>query len=144
VGLTKALESGFSIASLPCPPLGYTGPSDINGYPVCQEYVPDTTIMADGSPGGSYTSSVIFDTGTAYFIFNVPTGSSFPSSIAAGTAFQVATPSGFVYSAPVGTDLFAVNIGQGNATTAGSVVGLGYFKTNSLIIDFANELQGWK
>jgi hypothetical protein len=144
VGLDNALESTFSIAKLPCPPPTYGGPSDINGYPVCQEYVPGTTIAATGAASGSFTAGVIFDTGTPEFVFNVPGGTSFPAALAPGSSFQVTTPNGFVYSAKAGTGVFTVNVAQVTATTAGSVVGLGYFATNSLLVDFTNGMQGWK
>lgn len=144
VGLDDALESTFSMANLPCPPPTYTGPSEINGYTVCQEYVPGTMISTTGAASGSFTGGVIFDSGTPDFVFNVPSGASFPAAIPAGSSFQVTTPNGFMYSAEAGTDLFAVNVTQASATTAGSVVGLGYFATNSLLMDFANGTQGWR
>lgn len=144
VGVDPALESGFSIGNLPCPPPTYTGPSAINGYPVCQEYVPGATITATGSPSGSYSAGVIFDSGNPDFVLNVPSGASFPTVIPSGSSFQVTTPSGFVYSAQAGTGIFAVNVAQATATTAGSVVGLGYFATNSLLVDFTSGVQGWK
>jgi hypothetical protein len=144
VGLDNALESTFSIANLPCPPPTYSGPSDINGYTVCQEYIPGTTIAATGAASGSFTAGVIFDTGTPDFVFNVPSGASFPAAIASGSSFRVTTPNGFVYSAKAGIGVFTVNVAQVTATTAGSVVGLGYFATNSLLVDFTNGMQGWK
>jgi hypothetical protein len=144
VGLDNSLEAAFSIDNLQCPPPTYTGPPDINGYAVCQEYVSDTTIAALGTPSGSFTAAGIFDTGTPDFAFNVPSGANFPGAIQEGSSFRVTTPNGFVYSAEAGTDLFAVNVIQGSATTSGSVIGLGYFQTNSLLVDFTNRVQGWK
>jgi hypothetical protein len=62
----------------------------------------------------------------------------------AGQGAAVTTPNGFVYSAKAGTGVLTVNVAQATATTAGSVVGLGYFSTNSLLVDFTNGMQGWK
>jgi hypothetical protein len=141
VGLDSSSASGFTLTGLPCPPSGYTGPSQINGYPVCQEYVPGTAITMSGSSTETFTTPVLFDTGTPYFVLNVPAAAMLPASI---SSFQTTTPGGFVYTAEAGTDLFAVHVQQASGTTSGSVMGLGYFQTNSLLTDFTTGLQGWK
>jgi hypothetical protein len=141
VGLNSSSASGFTLTSLPCPPPGYTGPPQINSYPVCQEYVSNTTITVNGSSSETFTTAVIFDTGTPYFVLNVPTGTALPTSVA---SFQTAVPGGFVYSTEAGTDLFAAHVQQAATTTQGSVIGLGYFQTNSLLTDFTTGMQGWK
>jgi hypothetical protein len=141
VGLDSSSGSGFTLTNLPCPPVGYSGPPEINGYRVCQEYIPGTKVSIMGSPNETLTTPVIFDTGTPNFVLNIPSGSPVPSSV---TSFELTTPSGFGYSATAGADLYGVRVQPASATTAGSVIGLGYFETNSLLINFATGIQGWK
>jgi hypothetical protein len=83
------------------------------------------------------------NTGTPDFVFNVSSGVNFPSVMPPGSS-QVTTPNGFVYSALAGGGVFAVNVAQATATTAASVIGLGYFATNSLLVNFTSGVQGWK
>lgn len=141
VGLDSNSSEGFNLSPLPCPPAGYTGPSMINGYSVCQEYIPNTTIAVSGSMDETFATPVLFDSGTPDFVLNVPNGDAAPSSVA---SFQVTTASGFVYSATTGTDLYGIRIQQSSATTSGSIMGLAYFETNSLLINFTTGMQGWK
>jgi hypothetical protein len=143
VGITPALKSGFSVAQLPCPPPTYTGPVTIAGFGVCQERVPNTSVASAAAPGGSYVTTAIFDTGTPYSVLNVPTGTAFPTAIPSGDSIQVTTPSGFVYTQTAATGVSAIIVNSGASTNA-AVIGLGYFTTNSLLVDFATETQGWK
>ena len=64
-----------------------------------------------------------------------PGGANSPSVMPPGSSFQMTTPNGFVYSAVAGAGVFAVNVAQATARTAGSVIGFGYFATNSLLVD---------
>jgi hypothetical protein len=98
VGLTPALESGFSTSTLTCPPTGYIGPQAIAGYPVCQKNIPGITIAASGASAGTFTGDVTFDTGTDYQDFSTPAGSSFPATIQTGSTVNVTMPSGFEYT----------------------------------------------
>lgn len=141
VGLNSSSASGFTLTNLPCPPSGYTGPAEINGYAVCEAYVPETSISVTGSPNEAFSSPVVFDTGTPFFIFNIPSGTAVPATVA---SFQLTTASGFVYSATAGSDIFTVKVQPLPATAQGSVVGLPYFQTNSLLTDFTTGMQGWK
>ena len=143
VGLVAALESGFSTISLPCPPNGYVGPASIAGYPVCQKITDNVTIMVSGEATGSVTGGAVFDTGTGDMQIAVPAGSSFPGAVPAGTSVLVTTPSGFTYSYnSAGSDpsLTVVNSGFSGS----SIVGIGYFTTNSFFIDFSASTMGWK
>jgi hypothetical protein len=143
VGITPPLTAGFSLAQLQCPPATYTGPASISGFAVCQERISDTTISAATAPGGSYVTTAIFDTGTPYTVLNVPAGTVFPTVIPSGDDIQVTTPSGFVYTQTSSTDVSAINVNSAASTNA-AVIGLGYFTTNSLLVNFTNENQGWK
>jgi hypothetical protein len=143
VGITPSVAVGFSLAQLQCPPATYTGPASISGFAVCQERVPDTTISSATAPGGSYVTTALFDTGTPYTVLNVPPGTVFPTNIPSGDAIQVTTPSGFVYTQTSSTSVAAINVNSA-ANTNAAVIGLGYFITNSLLVDFTNQSQGWK
>ena len=143
IGLTAALKAGFSTVSLPCPPNGYVGPASIAGYPVCQKIIDDTTVMVSGGTVGTITGGVVFDTGTANMQIATPAGSSFPSTVAAGSTVLVTTPSGFTYSySSTISDPLATIV---NTDFSGStIIGIGYFTTNSFFIDFSSGTEGWK
>ncbi len=76
-------------------------------------------------------------------MLNVPSGTVFPMVIPSGDNIQVTTPSGFVYTQTPSTDVSAINVNPA-ASTNSAVIGLGYFTTNSLLVNFTNESQGWK
>jgi hypothetical protein len=145
VGVTAQSESGFSTTSVPCPPNGYTGPASVAGYPVCQKIIGNTTVMVAGSVVGTLTGGAVFDTGTPNMQIALPTSSSgtFPTSIPVGSTVTFSTPSGFTYSySTAGTEPFTtvVNVGY----TGSSIVGIGYFTTNSFFIDYTSGATGWK
>ncbi len=110
---------------------------------MCQEKVPDTTIASAATPAGSFATAALFDSGTPFIVINVPSGTVFPAAIPAGDSVTVSTPSGFVYAAQSGSGLSTVVVNPGVDGTA-SVVGLGYFTTNALLVDFTTGTQGWK
>jgi len=143
IGLSTALKAGFSTVSLPCPPSGYVGPASIAGYPVCQKTVDDTTVMVSGGAVGTIISGAVFDTGTANMQIAAPTGSSFPSSVPVGSSVLVTTSSGFTYGyVSTSSDPLATFV---NVDFSGStVIGIGYFTTNSFFIDFSSGTEGWK
>ncbi len=143
IGLTATLKAGFSTVSLPCPPNGYIGPASIAGYPVCQKIIDNTTVMLSEGTVGTIIASVVFDTGTANMQIATPAGSSFPSTVAAGSTVLVTTPSGFTYSySSTISDPLATIV---NTDFSGStIIGIGYFTTNSFFIDFSSGTEGWK
>jgi hypothetical protein len=143
LGLDAASEAGFSTVSLPCPPNGYVGPTSIAGYPVCQKIIDDTSVAVSGGATGSLIGAAVFDTGTANMQIATPAGSSFPSTVPVGSSVLITTPSGFTYdylstaSDPLAT---IVNVDY----TGSTVIGIGYFTTNSFFIDFRSGSEGWK
>ena len=143
IGLSAAMKAGFSTVSLPCPPNGYVGPASIAGYPVCQKIVDNTTVMVSGDTVGTITGGAVFDTGTANMQIATPTGSSFPTTVPVGSSVLVTTSSGFTYSyVSTSSDPLATIV---NADFSGStVIGIGYFTTNSFFIDFSSGSEGWK
>jgi hypothetical protein len=143
IGLNSTLKAGFSTVSLPCPPTGYVGPASIVGYPVCQKTIDDTTVMVSGDTVGTIAGGAVFDTGTANMQIATPAGSSFPSAVTVGSSVLVTTPSGFTYSyTTTSSDPLATIV---NADFSGStIVGIGYFTTNSFFIDFGASSEGWK
>jgi len=135
VGLTQALEAGFSTVSLACP--GDTA----NGYLLCQQTIPDSTISVSTTETGTMTGSVLFDTGTPFMQLDVPSGTVFPSSVPAGTDVLVMLPSGFSYSYTAGTGASVTDV----VSLAGpNIIGIGYFTTNSYFVDFTSSTAGWK
>lgn len=143
VGLTPALESGFSTLALVCPPSSYSGPATINGYPPCQKIVEDVTLAVSGVEVGSITGSVTFDTGTGVMQIAPAPGASFPTAVAAGSTVMVTTPSGFTYTYTSGTT-GPLSTSVITDTTNLSIVGIGYFTTNSYFVDFSSSITGWK
>ena len=143
IGLSATSKAGFSTVSLPCPPNGYVGPASIAGYPVCQKIVDNTTVMVSGEAVGTITGGVVFDTGTANMQIATPAGSSFPLSVPVGSSVLVTTSSGFTYSyVSTSADPLATMV---NTDFSGStIIGIGYFTTNSFFIDYSSGSEGWK
>jgi hypothetical protein len=144
VGVDDSGESGFSTAKLLCPPNGYLGPDTINGYAVCQAGIADAVITASGPEGGSLSGMVLFDSGTPSMVLNVPPGAAFPAAVPPGTSVTVATPSGFTYGFTAGSGSQATATIVQPDTAADSVIGIGYFTTNSFFADFSSGTEGWK
>jgi hypothetical protein len=142
VGLNDSVKAGFSTVQLNCPPSTYAGPANIDGYAVCQMGIPNTTITVSGTVAGVLDGTVLFDSGTPAMVFNVPSGTNFPS-VPLGSSVSVAVPSGFTYSytAGSGSQINATTV-QLN-TTAESIVGVGYFTSNAFFIDFTTGTEGW-
>jgi hypothetical protein len=139
LGLNSSLEDGYTTQQLTCPPNGYVGPADIAGYPVCQKTILNTTISALGETVTGYS---IFDSGTAEMQISTPAGSNFPPSIPAGTTVTFAQTAGFAYSYTSGTGYFETVVEPD--TTTVNVIGIGFFTTNSLFIDFTTSTEGWR
>jgi hypothetical protein len=144
IGLNDSIKAGFSTVGMNCPPINYPGPDIINGYTVCQAGIPNSTVTVSGSAGGVLAGTVLFDSGTPAMVLNVPVGAMFPVSVSAGSSVLVGTPSGFTYSytAGAGSEATATTVQQNSA--AQSIVGVGYFTTNSLFVDFTAGTEGWK
>ena len=144
VGLTAAQEAGFSTVDLTCPPptSSYVGPPTMDGYPVCLAAIPGTMVSVSGLATGMLTGEVVFDSGTPFMELQVPAGVSFPAAVPDGTDVLVTTPSGFTYSytAEPGITQTVVDLNL----TGASVIGVGYFTTHSLFVDFATSTAGWK
>lgn len=142
VGLNAGIESGFSTTPLTCPPNGYVGPANINGYAVCQKTVNNVTVSTSGASTGTYTSGVIFDTGTAYVYLSTPANNSFPASVQPRSTVSLTTPSGFEYSYTAGSGTADTVVATG--ADGNSIMGVQYFTTNYFLLDFTTNLVGWK
>jgi hypothetical protein len=139
LGLNSSLEAGYTSQRLVCPPNGYIGPADIAGYPVCQKTILNTTISALGETVTGYS---LFDSGTAETQISTPAGSNFPANIPAGTTVTFTQSAGFAYSYTAGTGYFQTVVEPD--TTTVNVIGIGFFTTNSLFIDFTTNTEGWR
>jgi hypothetical protein len=144
VGLNDSIKSGFSTVTLTCPPSNYRGPDMIDGYAVCQMGIPSTTVTVSGSAAGMLAGTVLFDSGTPSMVLNVPAGAVFPASVPSGNTVLVQTPSGFSFSYTAGTASQVTNTLVQQNSTAESIIGIGYFTTNSFFIDFTAGTEGWK
>jgi hypothetical protein len=135
---------GFYYISLNCPPSNYPGPDTLDGYAVCQAGIPNSTVTVSGSGSGVLAGTVLFDSGTPTMSLNVPMGVTFPAGVSAGSSVLVGTPSGFTYSytAGAGSEATATTVQPNSA--AQSIVGVGYFTTNSFFVDFTSGTEGWK
>jgi hypothetical protein len=138
VGLRAANKDGFSAVQLTCPPSGFVGPATIGPYADCQSSI-SNSIMSAASD--SFATNVLFDSGTPYVAVNVPTGQMF-SLPTGGAPVSVETPSGFTYSLVPGTGVDAVLVTS--PSTAQSIVGLAFFASDFLFIDFSESTEGWK
>jgi len=146
VGLTAALESGFSATSLVCPESG-VGPSTIAGFLPCDKTIDDNTINISGPVSAGIAGSIVFDTGTSRMIIAAPVAAlaviSLPAVLPEGSTVLIGTPSGFTYSyQSTSSDPFYTSVYAGY--TGPSIVGIGYLTTNSLYIDFSSSTEGWK
>jgi hypothetical protein len=144
VGLDDSVESGFSTVKLVCPPNGYLGPDTINGYAVCQAGIADIAVTVSGSESGILAGMVLFDSGTPDMVLNVPAGVAFPTGVPPGTSVMVTTPSGFAYGFTAGSGSQASATTVQPDSTAESVIGVGFFTTNSFFVDFSSASEGWK
>jgi len=57
---------------------------------------------------------------------------------------MVETPSGFTFTYLAGSGSEVTNTIVQPASGAQSIVGIGYFTTNSFFIDFTSGTEGWK
>jgi hypothetical protein len=144
VGLDQASETGFNSVMLECPPSGYVGAGTIEGYSVCQSGIANSTVTVSGTASGVVGATVLFDSGTPLMVLNIPTGSAFPSSVSAGSSVMVETPSGFTYSYTAGAGSEATQTTVVTGSSAQSIVGVGYFTSNSFFIDYTSAAEGWK
>jgi hypothetical protein len=143
VGLTPALESGFSTMPMLCGSTYFTGPADIAGYPLCQKTIEDTTFAVSGSVVGTTMGGAVFDTGTDGMQIAPQPSSTFPGAVPLGSTIMISTTSGFTYSyvSTVGGPLETSVISDTNDV---SIVGIGFFTTNSYFVDFTANTTGWK
>ena len=88
--------------------------------------------------------TVLFDSGTPEMVLNVPAGAVFPPSVPSGNTVLVETPSGFTFSYTAGAGSQVTNTLVQQNSTAASIMGIGYFTTNSFFIDFTAGTEGWK
>jgi hypothetical protein len=154
IGLTDTQEASFSSAPLVCPPTAhsYAGPPNIEGYPVCQSLIDSAAISVSGASDGALSGGfALFDTGTPYMVFDLPQGTVFPTTVAAGSQVQITLPSGFVYTYSSGGALtgalapYATLVNFGNAgATAETIIGVDYFTAHPFFIDYAAGKEGWK
>lgn len=149
VGLSSAIVNSFSTVPLECPPMGdelptYYGPATVRAYQVCEKSINDSTVTLSVQTQGFLVGRVLFDSGTPdAYVYPEPKYT-FPSTIPDKTSILISLPSGFMYSytSVDGTDTeTSVNADANNQQTH---IGVGYFTTNSFLIDYTTSVEGWK
>jgi hypothetical protein len=141
VGLTGEIESGFSQVTLTCPQPNYQGPDTIDGYLVCEDQVPFTTIQvtAPTKPTVTLSENVLFDSGNQA-VNIVQSSGTLPATLLPDTTVSVVTPSGFTFT------YTAENVGDSEtsvATNGSAGIGINFFTVHRFFIDFATNTEGW-
>jgi hypothetical protein len=155
VGLTQAVESGFSEVSLVCPPTpnetpAYYGPDIVEGYPVCEKSIAGGDIritLASAYMPVSYPGPLLFDTGTVDNEIedrSLASGVAEPLDTSVAISFPVSGSETFSYDYVIGISdnlptqlLPSVNNGQNH-------IGVEFFEYNHFYIDYSNSKEGWK
>lgn len=155
VGLAPATETGFSVASLICPPTSseeppYYGPSFIEDYRVCEKSLPGGNVsvtLPSSSVPILFSGPVLFDTGTEQNLIQDPAASApitEPLNTTVAVSFPISDNETFSYS-------YVVGVSDNTPTTLQSVVnngqnhiGVDYFEYNHFFIDYNFGLEGWK
>jgi hypothetical protein len=145
IGLDEHNTEGFASKQLDC------STSSLN-VEDCNQIVHDVKIVT--SAGLSFTWNVIFDSGRPTVGLTMPVDSSTPPAPTALPANQTVTvtppnQAGYVYSFTTGTGfaattLTSVNQNASDADQTYGNMGLEFFATNSLMLDYDNGVEGWK
>lgn len=137
VGLTNGAASDYFTQPLACPGLAPQG--HFNGLPICESNVRAT--IASG--GASYSGKVQFDTGTPAEVIHVHPGiEGFASPPAPGTPFSISPAAGFTYSFRAGVGTTATSVVLNSSER--SVVGIDFFTTHALFINYTRTTEGWR
>jgi hypothetical protein len=117
----------------------------LQNYPVCEPGIPGTQIIVSGPENARLTDTVIFDTGTPTMILDQSSNGILTSPLPIGGSVQLTIPSlqnslfTYSYSSPL-SEIYTTGVGVGSQ----AIVGIGYFTTNYLFIDFDTSIEGWK
>lgn len=142
VGLTAWMQSSFSEVTLSCPTSGYLGPQTIAGYLVCQKAIPGAIVALKGVADGTLTGNVLFDSGTPDMQL-YPSNGTFPTNVQQGTSVLVTMPSRFVYTYVADESQTTETTVSVNANNEQTHIGVAYFTTNSFLIDYSTNTEGW-
>jgi len=145
VGLDQHDTEGFASAQLRC----ITSSFDVQA---CNQEVPNVNVVT--SAGLNSTWYAIFDSGRPTVGITVPVDNSnppAPAPLPAGQAVTVTPPNqgGYTYTFTTGTGLTATTLTSVNPDADGadetySNMGLEFFGTNSLMLDYDKGIEGWK
>ena len=146
VGLNKRNTESFSTAQLTCS-------TESLNVESCNQEVHNVHVTS--SAGLNFTWNVIFDSGRPTVETTVPTDDPThlaPTMVPAGVQLTVTPPTqtDYVYSFTAATTGFAVTTrtyvetGSPKAASTFSNMGLEFFGTNSLVLDYDKGIEGWK
>jgi hypothetical protein len=145
VGLTPSDIASFSSTPLTC-----SSQSQISGFPNCSNAISNTTVSLPGG-AGTFSGAVLFDSGTPNMVLYPASESEFPP-VQPGTMItvQTAAPSPFSYTFTSSAGVIgglpdpdAVQVIYGTMPQGISIMGVAYFTTNYLFIDFSSSSEGW-
>ena len=140
LGLNTAVSSAFKTTPLSsCGSVAIPNANSSNEQ-ICSQVIPNVEIASGGL---SFTGPAIFDSGEPQILFEVPTGSSFPSSVAPGATVTVTTPAGFSYDFQAGAGYANINVDQDAGTSNFSNLGIDYFTLHSLLVDYSQQIEGF-
>ena len=141
IGLNANLERDFSTFKLVCPPSNNPTLGPINGYPACSPAIPHSTVTIAGSKSTTLSGEALFDSGSPTMLLQDAAGS-LSSPLEGGTPVAVTLPGGFKYAYKAGGGTYTTIVNPGGIST--QVLGIAYFTTNALFVDFTTSTEGWK
>ncbi|HEX7910785.1 MAG TPA: hypothetical protein VF534_22200 [Paraburkholderia sp.] len=141
VGVTPAVTAGFTAVALSCSqlPPGASAPS----VKICSQVVSPSTVAFAG--GSTSTASVIVNTGNSGMMMGTVNLTGFPATISAGTPISVTMGPAFNYSFTAGTGNFATTLTP-QLLAGGELtdIGIGFFATHAMFVDYQAGTEGWK
>ncbi|CAJ7794762.1 Uncharacterised protein [Burkholderia pseudomallei] len=137
IGLNSTITQGFISTPLNC---GTSTAADGSTIPTCSQIISGVTV-SDGN--SSFTGNVIFDSGAPTVRLSVPSGASFPQTLAPGSQINFEIPSGFTYQYTTGTGAATTTVGQSTSNQSFSNTGIEFFTLHSMYINYSTRTEGW-
>jgi hypothetical protein len=137
VGLNSSNAQNVTFAALSC-----TAATDAASasFENCSQVIRGSTISASND---SFIGPVIIDSGAATARISVPSGATFPATLAAGTPVSV-TLGSFLYQFTTGTGPASTSVTENAAASDYSNTGIEFFTHSALVVDYASGSEGWR
>ncbi|SAL47826.1 hypothetical protein AWB71_02609 [Caballeronia peredens] len=141
VGVNEAAKVGFTSFDLSCQTLKslLVGAPSMN---ICDQTVSPSTLSFAGN---STVTGVIVNTGNSGMIMGTGGVAGFPATIAVGTPISVTMGPSFNYTFTAGTGNFATTVGTPPTLIrpGPTDIGIGFFSTHSMFVDYTAGTEGW-